>query len=107
MKPSPDAVHPGKIQQERKLGRFLEEEVRFSGRYSRNVLATIAESFAPYKTLTWVSLVIGIIARLCLLSTANITGYWADSLCQSTSFCHEVPAPLSRFENIDFLYFLG
>lgn len=89
-----------------KLGRFLEEEVRFSGRYSKNVVATIAESFAPYKTLTWLCLGVGIIARLCLLSTANITGYWADSLCKSASFCHKPPTPLDSFHNIDFLYLL-
>lgn len=89
------------------IGRFIEEEVRFSGRYSRNVVATIAESFAPYKTLTWICIAVGAVARLCLLSTANITGYWADSLCKSGSFCHKPPAPLDGFHNIDFLYLLG
>ncbi|MBC7659105.1 MAG: ABC transporter ATP-binding protein [Chitinophagaceae bacterium] len=87
-------------------GRFLEEEVRFTGRYSRNVVATLGESFRPYRALTWTCLGVGVIARLCLLSTANITGYWADSLCKSASFCRKPPHPLDVFNNLDYLYLL-
>ncbi len=86
--------------------RFLDEEVRFTGRYSRNVLRTLAETFRPYKTLTISSLVVGIIARLCLLSTANISGYWADSLCKNENYCHPVPPMFQRFEGLDWLWFL-
>jgi len=88
------------------IGRFIDEEVRFTGRYSKNVVATILESFAPYRVLTWVSLLVGMVARLCLLSTANITGYWADSLCKTGAFCHEPPAPLQTFGNTDYLFLL-
>lgn len=87
-------------------GRFLDDEVRFSGRYSRNVLATLVESFRPYRAMTVICLLVGIIARLCLLSTANITGYWADTLCQNDAYCHEPPAFFQGYSNIDFLWFL-
>lgn len=90
-----------------KRERFLEDEARFTGHFSRHVMATIAESFKPYKWGTWTCLVIGIVARLCLLSTANITGYWADSLCTSGSYCHEPPAFLASFSNLDFLRLLS
>ncbi len=90
-----------------KLGRFIDEEVRFTGRYSRNVLATLMETFAPYKILTWSCLLVGMIARLGLLSTANITGYWADSLCENASFCHQPPRFFAGYQNIDYLHLLG
>lgn len=85
---------------------FIEEEARFSGHFSRNVMATIAESFRPYRWGTYACLIIGIIARLCLLSTANITGYWADSLCTQGEYCHRPPAIFATFTNIDFLWLL-
>lgn len=87
-------------------GRFLDDEIRFSGHYSKQVLATLRETFRPYKTLTWISLASGIIARLCLLSTANITGYWADTLCQNEAYCHEVPALFASLDNYGFLSLL-
>jgi ABC-type multidrug transport system fused ATPase/permease subunit len=86
--------------------RYLEDEVRFTGKYSQNVTRTIVETFRPYLKMTWTSLFIGIIARLCLLSTANISGYWADSLCQNDSFCHALPSFFDGYQTIDFLYLL-
>lgn len=87
-------------------GRFLEEEIRFSGRYSKNVVATLAEAFRPYRVLTGICIFVGLIARICLLSTANISGYWADTLCQNAAYCHEPPRLFQGFGNTDFLLFL-
>ncbi|MES2746392.1 MAG: ABC transporter ATP-binding protein [Bdellovibrionota bacterium] len=87
--------------------RFLDEEVRFSGRYSKNVVATLAETFRPYRTITIMSLLVGMVARLCLLSTANISGYWADSLCQNAAYCHAPPQIFEGFGNNQFLWLLS
>lgn len=73
-------------------GRFLDEETQFGGRFSRNVARTIGDSFAPFKHRTIALLVTGFFARISLLATANITGYWADSLCTEGPACKAVPA---------------
>jgi ABC-type multidrug transport system fused ATPase/permease subunit len=91
----------------RSKGRFLEDEVRFSGRYSRNVVATLRETFQPYRKMTMISLLVGMVARICLLSTANISGYWADSLCRNADYCHEPPSMLRGFGNYEFIALLS
>ncbi|RYZ50458.1 MAG: ABC transporter ATP-binding protein, partial [Proteobacteria bacterium] len=103
MKTESAATEAGAVKEPK---RYLEDEVRFTGNYSKNVTRTILETFRPYLKMTWTSLLIGIIARLCLLSTANISGYWADSLCQNESFCHALPSFFDGYQTMDFLYLL-
>jgi ABC-type multidrug transport system fused ATPase/permease subunit len=88
-------------------GRFLDEEIRFSGRFSRNVARTIRDSFAPFALRTTVYLVVGFFARVFLLATANIAGYWADALCKDGPYCHPVPRLLQGFTSRDFLALLA
>ena len=54
--------------------RFLEEEVLFSGRFSRDVFATLSASFYPFRFRVLWLLVLGFLGRLCLLSSANVIG---------------------------------
>src|SRR4051794_11914716 len=78
-------------------GRFLDEETRFSGRFSRQVGQTIRDSFRPFSLRTTVYLVVGFGARVFLLATANIAGYWADALCKDGPYCHPVAQVFSGY----------
>lgn len=83
--------------------KFLEEEKSFSGKFSQNVFQTIALSFAEFKYRVYFLLFIGIFGRFLLLYSANIMGYWADSLCQAPATCKPVPHFFEGFQSHDFV----
>ncbi|MCX6124992.1 MAG: ABC transporter ATP-binding protein [Proteobacteria bacterium] len=82
--------------------RFLEDEVLFSGRFSRNVFATLYASFYPFRFRVLWLLVLGFLGRLCLLSSANVIGYWADSLCLGSG-CRPIPKIFMGLTNLEFV----
>lgn len=56
-------------------------ESQFSGGYSRTVYQTLYWSYRPFLWRCATLILIGFLGRLLLLSNANITGLWVDSLC--------------------------
>lgn len=86
--------------------RFLEEEISFSGRFSQDVFWTIKESFYPFRHRVLLLLILGVFGRFCLLSTANVLGYWADSLCRG-DHCRSIPAFFSDLTQFGFVRVLG
>lgn len=83
--------------------KFLEEEKSFSGKFSQNVFQTIALSFAEFKYRVYFLLFVGLVGRFLLLYSANVMGYWADSLCKAPATCKPVPHFFEGFESRDFV----
>ena len=83
--------------------KFLEEEKSFTGKFSHNVFQTIALSFADYKYRVYLLMLVGIFGRFLLLYSANVMGYWADSLCKAPAICKPVPHFFEGFQSQDFV----
>jgi len=80
-------------------GRFLETEVEFQGRYKTQVWESLREAYAPWLTPMILTLLIGLIARTCLVGSASLVGLWIDSQCSGVScreLCSKFKYPLSR-----------
>ncbi len=84
-------------------GKFLAEEKSFSGKFSQNVFQTIALSFAEFKFRIYMLMGLGLVGRFLLLYSANVMGYWADSLCKEPATCKRVPNYFAHFENRNFV----
>lgn len=111
MKPQSQPQDPGARAQNPTMpsardGRFLEEEIHFSGRYSRSVYESIALSFRPFRVRVSFLLALGFVGRFLLLYGSIVTGYWADSLCRPPAPCHPVPAFLAGFGHAQYLELL-
>ncbi len=85
---------------------FIDEETKFSGKYSKNVLSTLGQAYKPYKLRCFILLVIGLLARILLMSNANLIGLWVDSLCKAPSNCAPIPKMFEGFGSTEFLIFL-
>lgn len=83
--------------------KFLEDEKSFNGKFSHDVFQTIALSFAAYKYRVYFLMLIGIFGRFLLLYSANVMGYWADSLCKAPATCKPVPHFFEGFQSHDFV----
>ncbi len=89
---------------------FLEDEVKFSGGYSKNVLDTLNKAYATYKLKCAILLLIGFVGRLLLMSNANIIGLWVDSLCASPQICAQSSmrvTVLNQFSSRDYIVLLA
>ncbi len=64
---------------------FLEKEVQFRGHYKSQVWQSLWEAYAPWRTATLATLLIGIVARACLVGSANVVGWWVDSHCNGSN----------------------
>jgi ABC-type multidrug transport system fused ATPase/permease subunit len=73
---------------------FLEQESKFTGRYSKTVYETLWIAYKPYMVQVTLCAVLGLIGRLCLLANANLIGYWVDSYCDPSSSSHCRPLPV-------------
>lgn len=85
---------------------FLEKEIAFTGRFSRNVFGTIALSFAAYRWRVVLLLLTGIFGRFLLLFSTNTLGYWADALCRPPAHCKVPPALFAGFGHWQYVQFL-
>ena len=83
--------------------KFIEDDNHFSGRYSRNVFETVLFSYKPFLPRLCAVLGVGLVARTLLLLTANVMGYWADSLCGNSAACKPEPALFAGFEHSHYL----
>jgi ABC-type multidrug transport system fused ATPase/permease subunit len=87
--------------------RFNAAETRFQGRYTGKMLDTLAQAYRPYLGRTLLLLLLGFLGRLCLLSNANLIGYWVDSYCQAPAAeagsCRPVPEFFAGWAPADFL----
>lgn len=59
--------------------KYLEQEIRFSGKYSNSVFHTVVMSFKAFKKKFIFFFVLGFIGRALLLSNTNLIGKWADT----------------------------
>lgn len=87
---------------------FLDQESKFTGKYSQTVFETLWIAYRPYLSRVAICLSLGFLGRLALLGNANIVGYWVDSFCDpnSSSHCRPVPALFQNFESINFIALL-
>lgn len=87
----------------KKTVRFQDKESKFTGKYSKSVYWTVLTAFWKYRYSCSAFLILGFIARAILLSSANIIGFWADSLCyEKVEFCKEPPSIFLGFTHFDY-----
>jgi ABC-type multidrug transport system fused ATPase/permease subunit len=89
-----------------KPSRFLEEETRLAGRYSKSVLRTLSSAYKPYFAPISFFLLIGFCGRAFLMFNANLVGYWVDSFCRAPAHCRPVPSALQGFSNQQFVFLM-
>lgn len=82
-------------------GRFLESEVEFQGRYKSQVWESLREAYAPWLMPMVLTLLIGLIARTCLVGSASLVGLWIDSQCSGGS-CGELPGFAASWKSRDY-----
>lgn len=63
---------------------FHDEEVRFAGRFSGTLFATIIQMYRKYRWRIATLCVVGFLGRILLFSNANLIGKWADALLHPT-----------------------
>ncbi len=77
---------------------FLQQESKFTGRYSKTVYDTLWIAYRPYIVPVSLCALLGFLGRLCLLANANLIGYWVDSYCDPSTSTHCRPLP-TFFQN--------
>lgn len=85
--------------------RYIEEDTRFYGKYSKQVFETIWFAFYPMRMRLFLLLAVGVLARFALLSTASIMGVWADSFCKGED-CKPSPAFFEGYTNEQYVNLL-
>ncbi|NBO39482.1 ABC transporter ATP-binding protein [bacterium] len=80
---------------------FLEKEVHFQGRYESQVWKSLAQAYASWRVQMILILALGLVARSCLVGSANVVGVWVDSQCQGPH-CRPMPAWLQNWTAFDF-----
>jgi len=70
--------------------RFLEGEIEFQGRYKTQVWESLREAYSPWLSPMILTLLIGLVARTCLVGSASLVGLWIDSQCTGSA-CQELP----------------
>jgi ABC-type multidrug transport system fused ATPase/permease subunit len=87
---------------------FTELEAKFTGNYASTVLETLWIAYKPYKVPLFGTLIMGFVARLCLLGNANLIGIWVDSFCtpDNTSFCKPIPKFFENFSHTNYIMML-
>ncbi len=87
--------------------RFIEDEAKFSGGYSKNIISTLSQAYAPYKLKCLLLLAIGFLGRVLLMSNANIVGLWVDSMCKSPQICTPLPRWTESLDSANFIFLLS
>lgn len=64
---------------------FHEAEVQFKGRFESQVWQSLWEAYGPWRTATFITLIVGIVARACLVGSANVVGWWVDNQCSGAN----------------------
>ncbi len=84
----------------KKENSFLQQESKFTGRYSSTVFDTLWIAYKPYFFSVSVCALLGLLGRLCLLANANLIGYWVDSYCDFSNIenhCRPLPVFFQHF----------
>lgn len=87
--------------------KYIEDETKFSGKYSANVLDTLKQAYSPYFLKCVFLLITGFCGRLLLMSNANVIGYWVDSLCRAPSPCQPIPSFFQNYIGANYIILLS
>jgi len=92
-----------------KKDRFIEQDLKFTGRFSRNVMETLWFAYRQFKLRLFSLLIFGFLGRALLLGNTNIIGFWVDSFCQPSDhiICRPIPSFFLGFSNFDYVYLLS
>lgn len=85
---------------------FMNDEVSFSGKYSRSIFRTILMSITEYRKKFIFCIFLGFLGRAFLLANANIIGKWADNLCYKSNICSVKNEIFFNFTDSDFFRIL-
>jgi ABC-type multidrug transport system fused ATPase/permease subunit len=85
--------------------KFLHEESRFYGAYSKGVFRAVFESYQPWIWRVFFVLVLGFCGRALLLVNTNLMGMWVDTLCEGAR-CRPVPLFFQDFSHTHFVYLI-
>ncbi|MEY4066490.1 MAG: hypothetical protein RIR26_2698 [Pseudomonadota bacterium] len=80
---------------------FLEKEVQFEGQFKTHVWRSLWEAYAPWRKATLITLFVGLLARSCLVGSANVVGWWVDARCTGSE-CHTASRFFSHWSARDF-----
>lgn len=90
------------------LSKWIEQESKFQGKYSKNVFETLWFSYFPHRWQIFGLIIAGFLGRISLLSNANMIGYWVDSFCDpSKQRCLPLPAVFQGWDSNHFIALLG
>jgi len=92
-----------------KKDKYIEQDLKFTGKFSQNVLETLWFSYRQFKFRLFSFLILGFFGRAFLLGNANIIGIWADSFCRPNEnlLCKPIPEHFRSYTNHDFILLLG
>ncbi|APJ04677.1 ABC transporter ATP-binding protein [Silvanigrella aquatica] len=85
---------------------FMNEEVTFSGKYSRSIFKTISMSVREFRKKFIICIFLGFLGRAFLLANANIIGKWADHLCKNSPICSSHNDIFLNYSDSDFFILL-
>lgn len=88
-----------------KSDRFIDPEIRFSGKFSKTTFETLYMAYRPYFFKTVIFLIVGLFGRMLLVSNANVIGYWVDSFCKGVS-CKPSPSFFFGYQSGDYIRLL-
>lgn len=83
----------------------FKKDTQFSGGYSSQVYQTLYFAYRPFLFRCIFFILFGVLGRFLLLSNANITGLWVDSLCPN-SHCDTANLDMFSPLSIQFFYLL-
>ncbi len=86
--------------------KFIDEEFKFSGKFSKDALATLRQAYTPYIGKCVALLFVGLLGRVLLMSNANLIGLWVDSLCVDPNKCKALPVFAQGLGSADYLVLL-
>jgi ABC-type multidrug transport system fused ATPase/permease subunit len=85
--------------------RYLENEIEFEGRYKSQVWQSLWEAYAPWRLQMILTLLIGLMARICLVGSANVVGWWIDAQCKGPQ-CHLPPTFVAQWQSGHYAFLL-
>ena len=79
------------------VSRFTESETEFHGRYKAQVWESLFEAYRPWRAQMCATLLIGLVARTCLVGSASLVGLWIDSQCAGPA-CRKLPSAVEGWQ---------
>ncbi|MEN9824601.1 MAG: hypothetical protein RI953_346 [Pseudomonadota bacterium] len=81
--------------------KYLENEIEFQGQYKSQVWQSLREAYSPWKLSLAATLLVGLVARTCLVGSASVVGLWIDSQCVGPE-CRKLPGTMSNWSSAQF-----